>query len=386
MVGAQWADRAPPPGIGIPPEDENSGAAYVFTRSGETWTQQAKISASNGAPGDYFGQAVALAGDTAMIGVQYADGAVPTTGAAYVFTRSGDIWTEQPAIIADDGAPDDRFGNSVDLSGNTALIGARVSDSLADAAGSAYVFSRIDGDWIQQDKLIASDAHADQTFGHAVALFGDTALIGATGDNNGGALPNAGAAYAFMLSGLEPVFADVPSSHWAFDNVTAIYDANITAGCGNGFYCPDNTVTREQMAAFLVRTVWGEPPTNACAGVAPFSDVDPAGWACGYIQRLAALGLTTGCGAGNYCPSALVSREQMAAFLVRALEGEPAANSCASGAPFTDVDAGGWACPYIQRLKALGITNGCGNGNYCPDANVQRDEMAAFLARAFLGL
>ena len=192
-----------------------------------------------------------------------------------------------------------------------------------------------------------------------------------------------------LLAAVDPTnpvrrFDDVPPTHWAFDYINAIYEAGITAGCGANLYCPDNAVTREQMAAFQVRAVEGEPPTGYCAGSAPFADVDAAGWACGYIKRLAELGLTTGCGGGNFCPSATVTREQMAAFLVRAVEGEPPANSCAGGAPFLDVDATGWACPYIQRLKALEITNGCGAGNYCPTDSVQRDEMAAFLTRAFL--
>ena len=182
------------------------------------------------------------------------------------------------------------------------------------------------------------------------------------------------------------VFADVPGNHWALSYIAAIAVADITTGCGNGNYCPGDPVTREQMATFLVRAVEGEPPPGGCGGIAPFRDVPASSWACAYIKRLLALQITAGCGAGIYCPNGLVSREQMAAFLVRAMEGEPPADHCGGDAPFADVPATSWACGYIKRLAELGITTGCGNGNYCPTEPVKRDQMAAFLARAFLAL
>jgi hypothetical protein len=181
-------------------------------------------------------------------------------------------------------------------------------------------------------------------------------------------------------------FADVAPDSWAAPYINAIRDAGITQGCGGNNYCPAAPVTREQMAAFLIRAIAGEPPQGYCNGVAPFTDVPASGWACGHIKWLGELGVTAGCGAGGYCPGAPVTREQMAAFIVRAMEGEPAANSCAGQAPFADVGPASWACGYIKRLAALGVTKGCGNGNYCPNQPVRRDEMAAFLARAFLGV
>jgi hypothetical protein len=96
--------------------------------------------------------------------------------------------------------------------------------------------------------------------------------------------------------------------------------------------------------------------------------------------------ITTGCTGGNYCPSQNVDRQQMAAFVIRAVEGNPAAGYCGSTAPFSDVPVSNTFCGHIKRMSELGITTGCGNGNYCPAQPVTRDQMAAFLARAFLGM
>ena len=103
----------------------DQGSAYVFTRSGTTWTQQAKLTASDGAADDYFGYSVALSGDTALVGAYWDDvGANYDQGSAYVFTRSGTTWTQQAKLTASDGAAGDHFGHSVALSGDTALVGA----------------------------------------------------------------------------------------------------------------------------------------------------------------------------------------------------------------------------------------------------------------------
>ncbi len=181
-------------------------------------------------------------------------------------------------------------------------------------------------------------------------------------------------------------FNDVPASSWAYAYIHAIRDAGITGGCGNGNYCPQGLVTREQMAAFLVRAVEGEPAANYCGGSSSFSDVAPDAWSCRYIKRLSELNITGGCGGGNYCPQGLVTREQMAAFIVRAVAGEPALDYCGGVAPFQDVAPSNFFCRYIKRLVELSVTQGCGNGNYCPGNEVNREQMAAFLARAFLSM
>jgi len=181
-------------------------------------------------------------------------------------------------------------------------------------------------------------------------------------------------------------FADVGADSWALTYINAIADAGITTGCSSANYCPANPVTRAQMAAFLIRAKAGEPPANYCAGAAPFLDTPATTWSCDYTKWLSELAITTGCGNGNYCPNQYVNRQQMAAFIVRAMEGEPAAGYCDSGSPFADVPATNPMCKYVKRLAELGVTTGCGGGNYCPNNLVTRAQMAVFLARAFLGV
>ena len=180
-------------------------------------------------------------------------------------------------------------------------------------------------------------------------------------------------------------FTDVPPSYWAYVYIMAIYNAGYTTGSGVGTFSPEGPVTREQMAAFIIRAKDGEPPTDYCSAGPPFPDCSTDSWSCKYIKRLSELGLTTGYGnTGLYMPAYNVTRAQMAAFLVRAVEGEPAANYCSSSVPFTDVTASDWSCIYIKRLYELNITTGYGDGRYGPDDLVTRAQMAVFLARAFL--
>jgi hypothetical protein len=183
-------------------------------------------------------------------------------------------------------------------------------------------------------------------------------------------------------------FVDVPPGFWAEDYIYAIFDAGITTGCAQNplRYCPYDPVNRAQMAAFIVRALEGEPPANYCDSGSPFSDVPTTHPMCKYIKRLFELGITTGYSDGTYRPTDTVNRAQMAAFIVRALEGEPSANYCATGSPFSDVPPSHPMCKYIKRLFELGITTGYGDGTYRPTLFVNRAQMAAFLARAFLGM
>jgi hypothetical protein len=173
--------------VGASGQGSSKGAAYVFTRSGTTWTQQAKLLASDGQASDYFGCSVSLIGDTGFVGASGSNG---NKGSTYVFTRGGTTWTQQAKLVATDGASGDNFGCSVSLSGNSALIGAIGDDS---AKGSAYVFNLTGTAWTQQAKLLASDGTSSEYFGNSVSLSGTTALIGAEGDSS-----LKGAAYVFI--------------------------------------------------------------------------------------------------------------------------------------------------------------------------------------------
>ena len=176
---------------------------------------------------------------------------------------------------------------------------------------------------------------------------------------------------------------DVPPDHWAYDFIYGIYDAYITSGCGANIFCPEDIATRDQMAAFIIRVLEGNSITICTTE--PFSDVSTDNIFCKHIERVRDLGIALGFGDGRYGPFDPVTREQIAAALVRAVDmAEPPEDSCVTGSPFLDVSPVGWSCKYIKRLFELGITKGCGPGIYCPKDIVTRAQMAVFLWQAFL--
>lgn len=174
-----------------------TGSVYVFTRKGGVWTQQAKLSADDGKGLDLFGISVALAGDTAIVGAFQAGKGKP--GEAYVFVRNGDTWSEQAKLRAEDGAHADDFGISVALSGDTALIGADAVGAQGEASGAAYFFVRDGQTWKQQAKVVASDHAAYNFFGNPVAIAGNTAIVGSYLASGGAS--NSGEAYLFVRDG-----------------------------------------------------------------------------------------------------------------------------------------------------------------------------------------
>jgi len=196
IIGAQYEDTTA----------TDAGAAYIFTRSGTTWSQQAKIQASDAETNDYFGFSVSISGDgdTAIVSAYLEDTSGTSAGSAYIFTRSGTTWSQQAKIQASDAAANDYFGWAVSISddGNTAIIGAWREDTTATDAGAAYIFTRSGTTWSQQAKIQASDAEASDNFGLSVFISGDgdTAIIGAPTEDFS-SLTNNGAAYIFTRSG-----------------------------------------------------------------------------------------------------------------------------------------------------------------------------------------
>jgi hypothetical protein len=189
LVGALWDDYG---------ANTSQGSAYVFVRNGTTWTQQAKLMASNGAAYDYFGSSVALFADTALVGAPGSDvGSDTDEGSAYVFVRNGATWSEQAQLIASDGAASDNFGASVALSSDTALVGSDRHNSLK---GAVCVFVRDGTSWSEQAQLTAFDGAEGDVFGSSVAISGDTALVGADGRDVDGNLDQ-GSAYVFLRNG-----------------------------------------------------------------------------------------------------------------------------------------------------------------------------------------
>ena len=187
-------------------EAQDAGSAYVFVQSGATWLQQAKLTASDAGTSDSFGNSVAISGDTAVIGAlgdDYLPSGPLNAGAAYVFVRGGASWDEQAELVASDLEPQKVFGRAVAIDGSTILVGADGEDlTNASSAGSAYVFVQEGATWTEQAKLVAGDAEAYDYFGYSVALSGDLAVIGAAGDDDP-SLFETGSADVFVRSGTE---------------------------------------------------------------------------------------------------------------------------------------------------------------------------------------
>ncbi len=214
-----------------------SGAAYVFVRSGNDWSQQAYLKPSNTTNGISFGSSVAVAGDTVVVGAPNERGAatgvngdqtdsqISQPGAAYVFVRNGVNWSQQAYLKASNTGAGDQFGYSVSVSGNTVVVGAYGEDSsatgingnqnndLADFSGAAYVFTRSGANWSQQAYLKASNTGASDQFGYSVSVSGDTALVGAIresssatgidGSQTNNLASSSGAAYIFTRNGVD---------------------------------------------------------------------------------------------------------------------------------------------------------------------------------------
>ncbi|MCK5026266.1 MAG: hypothetical protein KAS15_06735, partial [Nanoarchaeota archaeon] len=184
---------------------DNAGAAYIFRWNGATWTQQAKIQASDKGAGDYFGGSVSISsdGNTAIAGARFEDTGGSNAGAVYIFIWNGATWTQQAKIMAGDKAEGDQFGYSVSISSdsNTALIGAEGEDTGGSAAGAAYIFRRSGATWTEQDKIQAGDAGATDYFGHSVSISsdGNTAIVGAFSEDTAG--DYTGAAYIYRWTG-----------------------------------------------------------------------------------------------------------------------------------------------------------------------------------------
>lgn len=205
--------------VGASGDSSRTGAAYVFTRTGSDWVQQAKLVASDGQAFDQFGSGVAVFGDTAVVSGPRRINGVCQGGAAYVFTRSDNVWQEQAKIPSPNGTADDCFGFLVALSGNTLVIPADLEDVPGQDAGAAYVYRGAGANWSAPTRIAPSVSLGFDAFGWGVALDGATAVLGApvsTFNWQG----RAGAAYIFSVNPSEagvnllnnPGFEDGPGT------------------------------------------------------------------------------------------------------------------------------------------------------------------------------
>jgi uncharacterized repeat protein (TIGR01451 family) len=179
------------------------GAVYVFVRSGGTWTQQQELTAGDGAKKDTFGCSVDISGNTLIAGAQGDTfGIEPSQGSAYIFTRSGTSWTQAAKFTTDIGGEDVYFGHSASISGDTAIVGAyfETPGPGMDECGAAYVYFFNGTNWVFQQKLVAPDWEVTAGLGFSVAISGDTAIAGAYADDSG-INYDLGSAYIYVRSG-----------------------------------------------------------------------------------------------------------------------------------------------------------------------------------------
>jgi hypothetical protein len=178
-------------------------------------------------------------------------------------------------------------------------------------------------------------------------------------------------------------FGDVPAGNPYYRLIETLLHHGVTAGCSGTHFCPRLPAAREQMAVFVLAAREGAgytPP--ACGSPSTFADVPPAHPFCPFIEELARRGVVNGCGGGNYCPGAPVTREQMAVFTLRTLD--PTLDPPACGTPvFADVPASSPYCRWIEDLARRQVVAGCGGGNYCPATPVTREQMSVFIAVTF---
>ncbi len=209
-----------------------AGAAYVFVLSGDTWTQQAQLLASDGAAFDKFGQSVAISGDTIVVGAYQANAPLSNNGAAYVFVRSGTTWTQQQKLTASDGTADDEFGNAVAIKGDSIVVGSHFADFGGNSSGgSAYLFRRTGTVWSETQKLIPVGATlGGDLFGESIAISGDKLVVGSPGADT--PQTSAGAVFVYVELG----------SMYNFQQKLSIPDGTNGDNFGNSVAIDGNTI------------------------------------------------------------------------------------------------------------------------------------------------
>jgi hypothetical protein len=327
------------------------GAAYVFARSGTTWTQQTRLTASNAEDGDSFGASVAVSGhnllsaDTVVVGAisedsaatavngNQADNSALDSGAAYVFVLSGGVWSQQAYLKASNTDAGDNFGQSVAVSGDAVVVGAPVemsaatgvngnqTDDTAVYAGAAYAFALSGGIWSQRAYLKASNMEANDVFGWSVAIDGDTAVVGAYGESsaatgvNGNQADNtaagAGAAYAFVglgapghtltiTSGPSGTPNPVESGGTATLSVTAVDSLKHAVTYGWSASCPTPGANGSFSDATAESPLWTAPPNTTdsqqdCDISVLVSDGEGLTQSASYVQSVSSGSTTFGC-------------------------------------------------------------------------------------------
>ncbi len=261
--------------VGAAEEDTggtNSGAVYVYVRDNmNNWTEEAKLKASDAAFSDEFGWAVAVQGDQAIVGARLNDDNGGNSGSAYVFVRNGNTWMEQAKLLPSDGEANDEFGRSVAIDTDTSIVGAPFEDDGGSNSGAAYVFLRDNNDaWMEQAKLVAADAAADDRLGFYVDIVGDRALATAARDDDPDAGVNAGSAYLFerdadVWTEYQNFIGSDPGANDQFGFSAAMSDTWIAIGV-----LGDDELAANAGAAYVYGFLLGQGDAcdddNACVG------------------------------------------------------------------------------------------------------------------------
>jgi len=263
------------PGAGV------AGKVYLFTRNGDSWSQFATFTSSDATKGDAFGRAISISGDSVAVGAHANDDNGISSGSVYIFTKSGANWLQEGKLLASDASTGDQFGKALSLSGNSVAVGAKYSDDKGLSSGSAYIFHRIGTTWIQQQKLISSDCETGDQFGNSISLLNDKLIIGSVGDDDVGI--GVGSVYLFLRNGSEwsEQVKFTPSDgikNGAFGASVAISGRNVVVGAiydtGGG-----SAYTYDLLPAYTLKVVNGTGTGPFLSGVvAPIvANVPPEG-------------------------------------------------------------------------------------------------------------
>lgn len=309
-----------------------SGTAPVWASAPSVITEEAKLRASDGPGAGGFSHAVAISGDTAIVGAPYegsrSDPSLAGAGAAHIYVRSDSGWVHQQRLVPFDRSTEANFGYSVALSGDTAVIGAYRDDATgASDAGSAYVFVRSGDTWVEQQKLVASDAAARALFGYAVGVHDDTAIVGAPRSEIGGDA-EAGSAYVFVRSG----------SSWAEQQTLGARE-----GAGNDGFGYSVAI---DMAGAVVGAPRADTAAGTDAGSAHLFNLSEGKW----IERLA----LTAAGGEAYASFGHALAMEAATVLV----GAPRHGDSDHGSAYAfEFDSTDWASVEERRLTPTEATS-----------------------------
>ncbi len=269
------------------------------------------------------------------------------------------------------------------LSASTSFNAAYLTPASGPAAGGTAV--AVVGNQFQSGATVSvggADAGASVTSSTRIGATAPSRNPGSVYDvvvTNGGGGPVSVLPRAWFAD-----FLDVPAASPFHEPVEQMVRDGITSGCGGGNYCPSSSITRAQMAVFLLRAGHGAAYVPPPATGTIFADVAASDFAADWIEELYAEGITGGCGTSplRYCPNNPITRGQMAAFLLKVYHGTSYAPPPAQGV-FGDVPTSMPLAPWIEELARLSVTAGCGGTSYCPSNSVTRGQMSVFMTKTF---